>query len=74
MAVVVLRIVHVLGPLLELPPPSDPQRLKPRTLLGNLLQHRRVLPLTTQHRCRIENPPAIDGVACHAVNAGREAA
>ena len=25
-------------------------------------------------RCRIENPPAIDGVACHAVNAGREAA
>jgi len=25
-------------------------------------------------RCRVENPPAIDGVACHAVNAGREAA
>jgi peptide/nickel transport system ATP-binding protein len=25
-------------------------------------------------RCRIENPPVIDGVACHAVNAGREAA
>ena len=25
-------------------------------------------------RCRIENPPAIDGVACHAVNRGREAA
>ena len=25
-------------------------------------------------RCRSENPPAIDGVACHAVNAGREAA
>ena len=25
-------------------------------------------------RCRIETPPAIDGVACHAVNAGREAA
>jgi peptide/nickel transport system ATP-binding protein len=25
-------------------------------------------------RCRVENPPVIDGVACHAVNAGREAA
>ncbi len=25
-------------------------------------------------RCRIQNPPVIDGVACHAVNAGREAA
>ncbi|HEV7260107.1 MAG TPA: oligopeptide/dipeptide ABC transporter ATP-binding protein [Bosea sp. (in: a-proteobacteria)] len=25
-------------------------------------------------RCRAENPPVIDGVACHAVNAGREAA
>ncbi|WP_100961408.1 oligopeptide/dipeptide ABC transporter ATP-binding protein [Bosea sp. FBZP-16] len=25
-------------------------------------------------RCRIENPPVIDGVACHAVNTGREAA
>jgi peptide/nickel transport system ATP-binding protein len=25
-------------------------------------------------RCRVENPPAIDGVACHAVNASREAA
>ena len=25
-------------------------------------------------RCRVESPPAIDGVACHAVNAGREAA
>ncbi|MBN9449394.1 MAG: ATP-binding cassette domain-containing protein [Bosea sp.] len=25
-------------------------------------------------RCRVENPPAIDGVACHAVNRGREAA
>ena len=25
-------------------------------------------------RCRTENPPAIDGVACHAVNRGREAA
>ncbi|RXT53166.1 ABC transporter ATP-binding protein [Bosea sp. Tri-44] len=25
-------------------------------------------------RCRIENPPVIDGVACHAVNAGRAAA
>ena len=25
-------------------------------------------------RCRIETPPVIDGVACHAVNAGREAA
>jgi len=25
-------------------------------------------------RCRVETPPVIDGVACHAVNAGREAA
>ncbi|MCV9937509.1 ATP-binding cassette domain-containing protein [Boseaceae bacterium BT-24-1] len=25
-------------------------------------------------RCRVENPPVIDGVACHAVNAGRVAA
>jgi peptide/nickel transport system ATP-binding protein len=25
-------------------------------------------------RCRVENPPVVDGVACHAVNAGREAA
>jgi oligopeptide/dipeptide ABC transporter ATP-binding protein len=25
-------------------------------------------------RCRVENPPVIDGVACHAVNAGRQAA
>jgi len=25
-------------------------------------------------RCRVENPPVIDGVACHAVNAGRAAA
>ena len=25
-------------------------------------------------RCRIENPPVIDGVACHAVNEGRVAA
>ncbi|AMJ63326.1 ABC transporter ATP-binding protein [Bosea sp. PAMC 26642] len=25
-------------------------------------------------RCRMENPPVIDGVACHAVNAGRAAA
>jgi peptide/nickel transport system ATP-binding protein len=25
-------------------------------------------------RCRVENPPVIDGVACHAVNAGRDAA
>ncbi|PTM39118.1 oligopeptide/dipeptide ABC transporter ATP-binding protein [Bosea sp. 124] len=25
-------------------------------------------------RCRVENPSVIDGVACHAVNAGREAA
>jgi peptide/nickel transport system ATP-binding protein len=25
-------------------------------------------------RCRIENPPVIDGVACHAVNANRAAA
>jgi peptide/nickel transport system ATP-binding protein len=25
-------------------------------------------------RCRVENPPAIDGVACHAVNEGRVAA
>ena len=25
-------------------------------------------------RCRIENPPAIDGVACHAVNQGSIAA
>ncbi|KRE24101.1 ABC transporter ATP-binding protein [Bosea sp. Root483D1] len=25
-------------------------------------------------RCRVENPPVVDGVACHAVNAGRVAA